>query len=406
MYRKYNQREGVGMTILIVDDNRVNQFVIEKILKSDGYEKYVSVHSAKEMFDYLDPSNAPKCNEINVILLDVMMPEMDGIEACRILKQNPQWKDIQVIFITALEDKAKLSEALDVGGIDYITKPINRVELLARIRVGKRLKSELDWHTNQEKIIQRELNLAARVQQSLLSPPLQKSNIAITASYLPSSNLAGDLYYWDKLDENRYAVMLLDMMGHGVSASLVCMYISSVLREAIKKLTEPELVIAELNRYMNLLQNEKENLLYYFTGVYFIIDTKEKTMEYVNAGHPTGYALIDGQQTVPITQTSYAVGFVEDIKIEKKIINFNSSIQVVLYTDGVLEAMGDCEIASDKELQKIASSPWSTEVPPIDYLLEKGLQEDQPDDMCVLLLQANGNKVSSSSKSTVEVVPN
>lgn len=377
------------MTILVVDDNQVNLFVIEKILKSDGYEKFVSVQSAKEMFDYLDPSNAPKCYDINVILLDVMMPEMDGIEACRILKQNPQWKDIQVIFVTALEDKVKLSEALDVGGIDYITKPINRIELLARIRVGKRLKKELDWHTNQEKIIQRELDLAARVQQSLLSPPVQEPNISITASYLPSSNLAGDLYYWDKLDEDRYAVMLLDMMGHGVSASLVCMYISSVLREAIKKLTDPELVIAELNRYMNLLQNEKENILYYFTGVYFIIDTKKKTVEYVNAGHPKGYALVDGEKTVPITHTSYAVGFVEDIKIEKTIIPYNSSIQIVLFTDGVLEAMGPCEIESDKELCEIASNHWSTDISPIDYLVKGEQQHNQPDDMCVLLLRAN-----------------
>lgn len=377
------------MTILVVDDNQVNLFVIEKILKSDGYEKFVSVQSAKEMFDYLDPSNAPKCYDINVILLDVMMPEMDGIEACRILKQNPQWKDIQVIFVTALEDKVKLSEALDVGGIDYITKPIDRVELLARIRVGKRLKSELDWHTNQEKNIQRELDLAARVQQSLLSPPLHEPNISITASYLPSSNLAGDLYYWEKLDEDRYAVMLLDMMGHGVSASLVCMYISSVLREAIKKLTDPVLVIAELNRYMNLLQNEKENILYYFTGVYFIINTKQKTVEYVNAGHPKGYAFVDGEKTVPITPTSYAVGFVEDIKIEKATISYDSSIQIVLFTDGVLEAMGPCDQESDKELCKIASSHWSTDISPIDYLVKGEQQHNQPDDMCVLLLSAN-----------------
>jgi len=183
--------------------------------------------------------------------------------------------------------------------------------------------------------------------------------------------------------------MLLDMMGHGVSASLVCMYISSVLREAIKKLTDPELVIAELNRYMNLLQNEKENILYYFTGVYFIIDTKKKTVEYVNAGHPKGYALVDGEKTVPITHTSYAVGFVEDIKIEKTIIPYNSSIQIVLFTDGVLEAMGPCEIESDKELCEIASNHWSTDISPIDYLVKGEQQHNQPDDMCVLLLRAN-----------------
>lgn len=376
------------MTILLVDDNPVNLFVIEKILKNDGYTDFVSLQSAKDMFHYLAISNTPKWQEVDVILLDVMMPEMDGIEACRILKSDARLKDIQVIFVTALEDKRKLAEAFDVGGIDYITKPINKIELLARLRAAQRLKSELDWHTKHEKNIQRELNLAARVQQSLLSPPLTQSNLLISASYLPSSNLAGDLYYWDRLDEHRYAVMLLDMMGHGVSASLVCMYISSVLREAIKKLTTPELVIAELNRYMNLLQNEQENLLYYFTGVYFIIDTQHKTIEYVNAGHPTAYAYVDEKELIPIRQTSYAVGFVDDIKIEKEIIHYEKSIQIVLFTDGVLEAMNPCEFTADRELRQIASATWAAETAPIDYLVDTQLQKNQPDDMCVLLLQA------------------
>lgn len=82
----------------------------------------------------------------------------------------------------------------------------------------------------------------------------------IEVSYLPSFNLAGDMYYWHKIDEDKYAIILLDMMGHGISASLVCMFISSVLRESVKQLVQPDLVIKELNRYMTLLKNEKEGL--------------------------------------------------------------------------------------------------------------------------------------------------
>lgn len=307
------------MTILLVDDNRVNLYVIEKILKADGYQDYVSLQSAKELFQYLDPSNVPQCNEVDAILLDVMMPEMDGIEACRILKEDPRLKDIQVIFVTALEDKGKLSEALDVGGIDYITKPINKVELLARLRVALRLKSELDWHTNQERNIERELNLAARVQQSLLSPPVEQKDLMITASYLPSFNLAGDLYYWDKIDDHRYAVILLDMMGHGVSASLVCMYISSVLREAIKKLVDPELVIAELNRYMSLLQNEKENLLYYFTGVCFIIDTQKRQSNMLMLDILLAMHLLTDNKRCPSHKQVMQLGSLKKLKLTKKL---------------------------------------------------------------------------------------
>ena len=378
------------MTILLVDDNQVNLFVIEKILKNAGYDNCVSLASAYELFDYLqlDVKN-PTGNSVDLILLDIMMPEIDGIEACKRIKQSERFKDIQIIFVTALEDKNKLAEALDIGGVDYITKPINKIELLARIRVALRLKAELDWHTQQEKKIQYELDLATHVQRNLLSPPLNENNIQITVSYLPSSNLAGDMYYWHKINDHRYAVILLDMMGHGISAALVCMFISSVLREAVKQLIEPELVIKELNRYMTLLRNGNEDNLYYFTAIYLVIDTEQKTVEYVNAGHPSGYALIDEKTLVPLNQGSCAVGFFDEIEVKTQRIQYEQDIQIILFTDGVLEAMGPCEIESDKHLQTLTSTKWDYTQCLIDHLLSKEKQDNQPDDMCVLMIQAH-----------------
>lgn len=377
------------MTILLVDDNQVNLFVIEKVLKNAGYDNCVSLTSAYELFDYLqlDAPN-PKGNSVDLILLDIMMPEIDGIEACKRIKQNKRLKDIQIIFVTALEDKNKLAEALDIGGVDYITKPINKTELLARIRVALRLKAELDWHTQQEKKIQYELDLATHVQRSLLSAPLNEANIQMEVSYLPSSNLAGDMYYWHKIDDQRYAIILLDMMGHGIPAALVCMFISSVLREAVKQLVDPELVIKELNRYMTLLHNGKEDNHFYFTAIYLVIDTEQKTIEYVNAGHPSGYALVDKKTLVPLKRGSCAVGFFDEIDVQKQFIQYNEDVQLILYTDGVLEAMGPCEMESEKHLQTLISTKWDYSKRLIDNLLPKEKQEQQPDDMCVLMIQA------------------
>ncbi len=376
------------MTILLVDDNSVNLFVIEKILHSAGYKDTVSLQSARELFEYIELDNPnASCKAIDLILLDIMMPEIDGLEACKRIKQQHRFKDTQIIFVTALEDKNKLAEALDVGGSDYITKPINKVELLARIRVALRLKAELDWHTQHEKKIQYELDLATHVQRSLLSPPLHEKDIQIEVSYLPSFNLAGDMYYWHKISEKRYAVILLDMMGHGISASLVCMFISSVLREAIKQLVEPELVIKELNRYMILLHNEKVGIPYYFTAVYMLVDTENKTVEYVNAGHPQGFALIDEETTIPLSSGCCAVGFFDNIEVKKETIHYEKDIQIVLYTDGVLEAMGPCEIESEQHLGELASKKWGHSQALIDNLLSKDKQENQPDDMCVLMVQ-------------------
>jgi len=379
------------MTILLVDDNTVNLFVIEKILHSAGYKDTVSLQSAQELFEYIELDNPNSSSKaIDLILLDIMMPSIDGLEACRRIKEKERFRDTQIIFVTALEDKNKLAEALDVGGNDYITKPINKVELLARIRAALRLKAELDWHTQHEKKIQYELDLATHVQRSLLSPPLHEKDIQIEVSFLPSFNLAGDMYYWHKISEKRYAVILLDMMGHGISASLVCMFISSVLRESIKQLVEPELVIKELNRYMLLLHNEKVGIPYYFTAVYMVVDTEKKTVEYVNAGHPQGFALVDEEKTVPLNQGCCAVGFFDDIEVKKNIISYEKDIQIVLYTDGVLEAMGPCEIQSEKLLGELASKKWGHSRALIDNLLTKDKQMNQPDDMCVLMVQCKG----------------
>lgn len=380
------------MTILLVDDNSVNLFVIEKILNNAGYTDCVSLNSAMELFDYLhlDDANVSS-GAVDLILLDIMMPEIDGLEACKRIKEDDRFKDIPVIFVTALEDKSKLAEALDIGGADYITKPINKTELLARMRVALRLKSELDWHKQHEKKIQYELDLATHVQRSLLSPPLSKENLQIEVTYMPSSNLAGDMYYWHKISEHRYAVILLDMMGHGISASLVCMFISSVLREAVKQLVEPELVIKELNRYMALLQDDgKQDMPYYFTAIYLVIDTESNTVEYVNAGHPAGYALVDNKELVPLEKGCWAVGFFDEIKVTKQTLTYTTDLQIVLFTDGLLEAMGPCEIESEKQIAAASSSKWTNFQETVNQLISKEKQLDQPDDICILMLQAQG----------------
>lgn len=380
------------MTILIVDDNKVNLFVIEKILKRAGYNDFLSLTSAQEMFDHLEIDN-PHVQEVpvDIILMDIMMPEIDGIEACRRLQQIPHLRNIPVIFVTALEDSTKVAEALDVGGIDYIMKPINKIDLLARIRVGLRLKYEKDWHHMQDEKIRRELDLSMQVQSSLLSEPIVDDNLVIKASYLPANKLAGDMYYWHKIDENRYGIILLDMMGHGISASLVCMFISSVLRDSIRTHTDPEAVITDLNHWMKVLNKDENEVHYYFTAIYLIIDTKEKTVEYVNAGHPPGFAFIDGEKTVSLSTSVCAVGFFPEIETKKEIIHYKDNIQLLLYTDGVMEAIEESGIEGIEKLKRAVSNEWldCSMMSPIDCVMPKNLQQDQPDDMCVVLIQAD-----------------
>ncbi|HDR7286657.1 fused response regulator/phosphatase [Bacillus cereus group sp. BfR-BA-00331] len=378
------------MSILIIDDNPVNIFVIKKILKQAGYQDLVSLNSAQELFEYIHfGKDSSRHNEIDLILLDIMMPEIDGLEVCRRLQKEEKFKDIPIIFVTALEDANKLAEALDMGAMDYITKPINKVELLARMRVALRLKSELNWHKEQEENLRNELDLATQVQRNLLSSPLREEHIKIEASYLPSFKLAGDMYYWYKIDENRYGIILLDVMGHGVSASLVCMFISSVLRETIKSLIDPELVMKDLNKYMTLLHNENDNIPYYFTAIYLVVDTEKRTIEYVNAGHPSGYVLVDETNVVELNRGSCAVGFFDEIKVEKTVIPFEKNAQIVLFTDGVLEAIANDEFEAEGKLRTFTERKWGELEEEIEGFYKEEQKEAQSDDMCLIMIQAN-----------------
>jgi sigma-B regulation protein RsbU (phosphoserine phosphatase) len=178
------------------------------------------------------------------------------------------------------------------------------------------------------------------------------------------------------------------MMGHGISSSLVCMFISSVMRDTIKELADPELVIKELNRYMALLHNPGNDHNYYFTGIYLLIDTRQKTIEYVNAGHPEGYVLVDNNALLPIERGSYAVGFFDKIEVKKSVIHYENNMQVLLFTDGVLEALGSDEDVMLNKLQLLASQKWSNIRSPIHLVIPEEHHSGQGDDMCILMIQA------------------
>jgi sigma-B regulation protein RsbU (phosphoserine phosphatase) len=324
------------MSIIIVDDNLTNQLIILRILENAGYKDFMTASSANELFGLLkmDTFNTQEL-PVDLILLDMMMPEIDGVEACRRIQEIPHLRDIPIVFVTAMGDSNKMAEALDAGAIDYVMKPINKIELLARIRSALRLKYEKDWHKERDQRIQSELDLAKQVQGSVLGQPLDDENVKIEAVYQPSFELAGDFYAWYKISENKYGIILLDMMGHGISSSLVCMFISSVLQDTIKQKTDPEQVILELNRYMNQLFMMDKLVNYYFTAIYLILDTENQTIEYVNAGHPPGLVFME-DEVISLDKSSCAVGFFTNMSINKGKLQYKHPIQIMLFTDGLI----------------------------------------------------------------------
>lgn len=131
------------MSILIVDDTPVNLVLLEDILKQEGYTDIHCVGSAQEAFDFLGRGGQFGPG-VDLILMDVVMPGMDGIEACRQVKSQEHLKDIPVVMITVRDDTEALQQAFAAGAADYIIKPVKEAELLSRVRSVMRLKREID----------------------------------------------------------------------------------------------------------------------------------------------------------------------------------------------------------------------------------------------------------------------
>jgi PleD family two-component response regulator len=154
------------VSILIIDDSELVQSYFEAMLNDTGYADIILAKSAVEAFGLLGFDGPDtRDSDVDVILMDVLMPGMDGIEACRRLKADERFRDIPIIIITAMEDLDNLQVAFDAGALDYLTKPPNKIELIARIRSALRLKEEMDRrkaHESELLILTRQLAEANR----------------------------------------------------------------------------------------------------------------------------------------------------------------------------------------------------------------------------------------------------
>ena len=370
--------------ILLVDDNPNNLSMLVDGLSTYGFELSVAPdgETALEQSQLYPP---------DLILLDVMMPGIDGFETCQRIKEHEKTKDIPVIFMTALSDTNSRVKGFSVGAVDFVTKPLQLEEVVARVSIHLKIRTlqiqleETISNLRQEvaerqraedaarqamvftqkanKQMQMDLAAAARVQHALLpesSPVIP--GVSFAWVYRPCAQLAGDSLNVFQLDDRHVGMYVLDVSGHGVSASLLSVTLSRVLiprrdpsclftRENLLDgegaLSSPAEVASRLNHMFPMSEETRQ----YFTLIYGILDTKDRIFRYVCAGHPAPIHLAQGFQSTFCDARNLPIGLFENVKYEECSIALRPGSRIYLYSDGVIEAMNpQREIFGDTRL--------------------------------------------------------
>ena len=239
------------LTVLVVDDEPVNVLLLEMILKARGFNVAMAEDGAKAVDRVRD-------GHCDLVLMDVMMPGMDGYDATRHIKriEAETGRFIPVLFVTALTDEKRLAECVACGGDDFLTKPISRVQLNAKIdswlrtqAMHRTLQGQHDELERHQQRLDMEQQLARRiVGKAVASPVLETPGLRYR--YHPAEILSGDILLAGCTPGGRLMLMLGDFTGHGIAAAIGVIPLSNIFRSMTRKGFSPAEVLREADARM------------------------------------------------------------------------------------------------------------------------------------------------------------
>jgi serine phosphatase RsbU (regulator of sigma subunit) len=314
--------------VLLVDDAPANIQVVNSILK-DAYRVRVATNGAKAL-ELAKAKPAP-----DLILLDIVMPGMDGYEVCSRLKAASETRDIPVIFLTAKTETDDETKGFEVGAVDYIHKPFSPPIVKARVQTHLVLRGIREQLAQQLEAIRSELETARQIQLSILPRELPKiRGLDVAARYVPMSAVAGDFYDFIIVDEKRLGILVADVSGHGMPAALISSMLKIALAGQSAQAQDPAAVLSGLNRALcGKFQG------HYVTAAYALVDMEKRTIAYAGAGHPP-FVLreLSTGKAREVAENGLFLGSFPHATYSAVEMPFREGDWGVLYTDGVLEA--------------------------------------------------------------------
>jgi phosphoserine phosphatase RsbU/P len=388
-----------GPVILIVDDNPKNLQVLGNYLQIEGYLVEFAMNGESAL-DWISRK------EFDLILLDIMMPGMDGFEVCRIIKSGQVNQKTPVIFLTAKIDTESIVNAFDLGAVDYVIKPFNQKELIARVKTQieiKRSRDEIAKNLEEieykNKLITYSIKYAQTIQTAVLKASQNGSDYFPEqfCLLLPKDIVSGDFYWFHRI-ENKLLVGVFDCTGHGIPGAFMSMLGVALLNETVirEKITEPHLILNRLREKIikalgqkGMISEVKDGM----DGSIISYDLSTKTLVYSGAFNPM--YLIRDNKIIEFMGDRMTLSYQDNTPdFSRQEIKTKRKDLVYLFTDGFVDQFGGQE---DKKFRRTRFKqvllrnhknplPVQKEMLLDTYLKWKG-KEEQVDDITVVGLR-------------------
>lgn len=381
-------------TVLLVDDQPIIGEAVRRLLAGEDdivFHFCRDASAALEAAAEVGPS---------VILQDLVMPVVDGLEVVRRFRADPRFAAVPIIVLSTKEEPAVKAEAFARGANDYVVKLPDRLELLARLRHHSRGYRALIERNEafraleaSREVLANDLAAAARYVRSLLPPPQRIGPVALDWRFVPSAELGGDAFGYHAVDDDHLACYLLDVCGHGVGAALLSVSaINAIRSESLPQadFRDPGAVLAALNRAFPM---ERHNDMF-FTVWYGVYRLSSRTIRWAGGGHPAALLIRPAKAaagTVRLASDGPLIGAVEGLEFTSAEAVVPPGSRLLITSDGAFEVLKpDGEMWGFEAFAAAAENPHPEGVARLDALLAQirtvAGRDDFSDDFSVLEL--------------------
>jgi serine phosphatase RsbU (regulator of sigma subunit) len=326
--------------LLVVDDNRVNRMLLVRHLEEQGH-CVTTATNGREALDIL------RTRHIDLVLLDIEMPEMNGYQVLAAMKRDMQLRYVPVIMVTAVDEMESAIRCIEMGAEDYLPKPFNPVLLRARIGASLDKKHLRDKEQLYLKSLERELEIGREIQAGFLPTALPRiPGWEIACSLESAKEVAGDFYdAFHLASEREVCLVIADVCDKGVGAALFMTLFRSLLRFTIRATDRfGEHFHAYRLKHAATLTNDYIANTHGDTGmfatVFFgLLDPSNGTLTYINAGHESPLVVHSSGLYTPLKRTGPALGVMADVEFVVREVQLEPGELFFAFTDGAADAL-------------------------------------------------------------------